>query len=147
MVPFIVLIASFFLFRVLGSAAFPYFDGWQPCLQAADAAMLLTAASAHYGKRRPDLIAMVPSSLPNPGLIVTVTGLLEIAGAAGLLVPGLSRAASRCLALLLLAMFPANVRAARERLTIGGRPVPGLGVRTLLQAVFIAACLLAGLPR
>ncbi|MEF2968573.1 hypothetical protein V3851_22385 [Paenibacillus sp. M1] len=45
--------------------------------------------------------------------------------------------------LLLIAMFPANVYAARHKLTLDGKPVPGLFVRTLLQIVFIAAVVLA----
>jgi len=76
---------------------------------------------------------------------VTLTGVLEILGAIGLLVPATSRFAALCLAILLLAVFPANVRAAREHLTILGRPVPGLFVRTVIQLVFISALLAVAL--
>lgn len=38
-------------------------------------------------------------------------------GAAGLLVPAMASAAAVCLALLLAAVFPANVEAARQNLT------------------------------
>ncbi|BCG58870.1 DoxX family protein [Paenibacillus sp. URB8-2] len=144
MAPFIVLIVSFVLFRMLGLLGLTPFDGWHPSLQAAAAVMLLLTASAHWGKRRADLVRMVPSSFPRPGLIATITGLLEIAGAVGLLFSATSQAASWCLAALLIAMFPANVHAAKKKLTIGGRPVPGLLVRSLLQLVFIAAVLLSG---
>jgi hypothetical protein len=51
------------------------------------------------------------------------------------------RYAALGLAILLLAVFPANVRAARQRLTIAGRPVPGLIPRTLLQIVFLTAAI------
>jgi hypothetical protein len=40
-------------------------------------------------------------------------------------------------------MFPANIFAARQHLTLAGRPVPALGLRTVLQLVFIAAAILA----
>ncbi|WP_178021717.1 DoxX family protein [uncultured Paenibacillus sp.] len=143
MAPFIVLVVSFLLFRGLGFAGWGYFDPWQTSLQAACAAMLLLAASAHWGKRRPDLIRMVPAAFPRPDRIVTATGYLEIVGAVGLQIPVLAPAASTGLAMLLIAMFPANVRAAREKLTIGGRPVPSLAVRTLLQLVFLAAVVFA----
>ncbi|MBP3961513.1 DoxX family protein [Paenibacillus lignilyticus] len=143
MAPFIVLAGSWLLFRCLGLAGLSYFDGWQTPLQAAVALMLLLTASAHWGSRRPDLIRMVPPSLPKREWIVSATGWLELAGAAAILIPLTATAAAICLALLFLAMFPANVRAAREKLTIGGRPVPGLPLRTLLQLVFIAAVLLA----
>ncbi|EFM12575.1 conserved hypothetical protein [Paenibacillus curdlanolyticus YK9] len=143
MAPFIALIVSFGIFRVAGWFGWSYVDDWQHSLQAAVAVMFLLTASAHWGKRRADLIRMVPPILPRPGLIVTATGWLEIAGAIGILVPAVSSAAAVGLTLMLLAMFPANVRAAKEKLTIDGQPVPKLAVRTLLQIVFIAAVLAA----
>ncbi|NBD25821.1 DoxX family protein [Paenibacillus glycinis] len=143
MAPFIVLTGSCILFRILGFAGVPYLADWQHSLQAAVAAMLLLTASAHWGKRRPDLIRIVPRSLPNAAGIVTVTGLLEIAAAAAILIPAYSHAAAVCLAVFFVLIFPANVRGAREKLTIGGRPVPGLIARTVLQFAFIAAALLA----
>ncbi|MFD0872289.1 DoxX family protein [Paenibacillus residui] len=143
MAPFIALLSSFVLFRGIGLLGWPYFDGWHSSLRAAVVVMLLLAASAHWGKRRPDLIRMVPPFFPKREWIVTVTGCLEIAGAIGLLLPAFSFAASVCLTVLLLAMFPANVYAAREKLTIGGKPVPKLSFRIVLQIVFIAAVLLS----
>jgi uncharacterized membrane protein len=107
--------------------------------------MLLLTASAHCGKRRPDLIAMVPRRFPSPGLIVTITGLLEIAGSIGLIVEATHRVAGLSLAMLFVAMFPANVRAATQKLTIGGRPVLGVVSRGVIQVVFIAAALLCAL--
>lgn len=144
MVPFYTLVASFLLFKGLGQLGLSYFEGWQTSLQGAVAVMLLLTASAHWGTRRPDLIRMVPPVFSRPDLIVTVTGFLEIAGAICILIPSLSKAASIGLALLLALMFPANVIAARERLTIGGRPVPKLLQRTALQVIFVGAILLAG---
>ncbi|KZE48829.1 hypothetical protein AV540_16335 [Brevibacillus parabrevis] len=144
MVPFYVLVGAFLLFKILGLIGLSYFEGWHSSLQGAVAVMLLLTASAHWGAKRPDLIRMVPPIFPKPDWIVTATGLLEIAGAIGILFPATSQAASIGLAVLLVAMFPANVRAARESLTIGGRPVPKLLLRTVLQFVFLAAVLLAG---
>lgn len=144
MVPFYVLVGAFLLFKILGLIGLTYFEGWHSSLQGAVAVMMLLTASAHWGAKRPDLIRMVPPIFPKPGWIVTATGLLEIAGAIGILFPATSQAASVGLAVLLVAMFPANVRAAREHLTIGGRPVPKLPLRIVLQVVFLAAVLLAG---
>ncbi|WP_433945519.1 DoxX family protein [Paenibacillus sp. SN-8-1] len=144
MVPLYVLIVSFLLFKVLGMTGLSHFEGWHSPLQGAVAIMLLISASAHWGSRRPDLIRMVPQVFPKPDWIITVTGLLEIAGAIGILIPATSRLASICLVILFIAMFPANVRAARGHLTIGGRPVPNLLPRTIIQLIFIAAVLLAG---
>ncbi|MEK0314855.1 DoxX family protein [Cohnella sp. 56] len=144
MIPFYALVAAFVLFKALGLVGVSYFEGWHTPLQGAVAVMLLLAASAHWGSRRPDLVRMVPKAFPKPDWIVTATGLLEIAGAIGILISATSRPASICLVLLFLAMFPANVRAARTALTIGGRPVPRLLPRTLIQLVFIAAVFWAG---
>ncbi|AEI40545.1 DoxX family protein [Paenibacillus mucilaginosus] len=146
MLPFYALVAACLLFRILGFIGLPYFDEWHSSLQGAVAVMFMLTASAHWGTRRPDLIRMVPPALPRPDLIVTVTGLLEVAGAIGILFTATSKVASIGLAVLLVAMFPANVRAAREQLSIGGRPVPKLLLRIVLQIVFLAAVLLAGAP-
>lgn len=92
------------------------------------------------------MIAMVPRVFTHPDRIVSATGVLEILGAVGLLIPATAPVAAACLAILLMALFPANIRAARERLTIGGRPATALPLRTLLQVVFIAVVLAAGFP-
>lgn len=144
MIPFYVLVAAFLLFKAMGLIGVLYFEGWHASLQGAVAFMLLVTASAHWGTKRPDLIRMVPPVFPRPDWIVTATGLLEIAGAIGILFPATSKVASLGLAVLLLAMFPANFRAARDKLTIGGRPVPKLIPRTVLQIIFLTAVLLAG---
>jgi uncharacterized membrane protein len=82
---------------------------------------------------------MVPASLPTPGLLVTATGVLELLGAIGLLVPQALPWAAYGLMALLVAMFPANVHAAREGLTIAGRRATPLLWRLPLQLFWIAA--------
>jgi uncharacterized membrane protein len=138
MVPFIVLVVLFFLLSGLGEIGFAPF-GWWTSLRLALAGMFLLTASAHWGKRRKDFIRMVPPVFPRPDLIVTATGVLEILGAVGLTLPATARYAAAGLCLLLVAMFPANVYAARRGLTIAGQRVPRLIPRTLLQIVFVAA--------
>ena len=139
MVPFVVLIASFVLLSVLGQIGLPLSYGWRTSLSLALSGMFLLTASAHWGKRRQDLIRMIPPAFPRPEMLVTATGVLEIAGAVGLMIPMVSRYAALGLSLLLIAVFPANVRAARHRLAIAGRPAPGVLTRTLIQLVFLAA--------
>jgi uncharacterized membrane protein len=148
MAPLIVLIvasAAFWFAGRLGVTIFQHtiFQHTSTVLRAALGLMFFLTASAHWGKRRRDLIRMVPPIFPRPDLLVTVTGLLEILGATGLFIPGTARAAGICLALLLIALFPANIHAAREKLTIAGRPVPGIPARTGIQIVFVAALLSA----
>src|SRR5688500_20174580 len=84
---------------------------------------------------------------PSAGQQVTHTGFAEIGGAAGLLIPRLAPAAASGLALLLLAVYPANIRAAQQSLTIGGEPATPLVLRSVLQVLFIAAVLTAGFAR
>ncbi|MGW3892948.1 DoxX family protein [Micromonospora chokoriensis] len=140
MAPLIALLVGSALARLAGLAGISALDGWHPALRVGLALMFTLTAVAHFvGRRRADLIAMVPPRLPRPDLLVTATGVLELIGAIGLLVPATARIAASGLALLMLAMFPANVSAARRRLTLAGRPVTPLAQRTALQLVFVAA--------
>jgi uncharacterized membrane protein len=55
------------------------------------------------------------------------------------MIPMVARPAASGLTLLLIAVFPANVRAARHRLAIAGRPALPLLPRALIQVAFLAA--------
>jgi len=139
MIPVFVLVSATLAARLVGIAGVEPLDGWQMSLRVGLAAMLVLTASAHWGKRRPDLVAMVPTRLRRAGLLVTVTGVLELAGAVGLLITPLAPYAATGLALLFVAMFPANVSAAKRHLAIDGRPVTPLKLRTGMQLLFLAA--------
>jgi uncharacterized membrane protein len=147
MIPLYVLVAGFVLALLLGHFGVVYFQGWQHSLRAALGIMLLMTASAHWGRRRRDLIAMVPASFSRASMFVTLTGIAEIAGAIALQIPALALFTAMGLFLMLIAMFPANVNAARHRLSIGGRSVPALLPRTLIQIIFLVALWFAALPR
>ncbi len=56
---------------------------------------------------------IVPEWLPNAALLVQVSGVAEILGGIGLLVPGMQRYAGIGLIALLVAVFPANVEMLR----------------------------------
>lgn len=143
MIPFLALLLGTLSARLAGIAGVEALDSWQMSVRAGLAGMLLLTGSAHWGRRRAELIAMVPTRLPRPGLLVSLTGVLELAGAAGLLVSRTAPYAAAGLALLFLAMFPANVSAARRGLTLDGRPVTPLPKRTALQVLFVAAAVAA----
>jgi uncharacterized membrane protein len=125
--------------RVVGWLGVDYVDSWSSAIAVGLAVMFTMTGVAHFapGMRR-DMIAIVPPRLPAPGLLVTVTGGLELLGAAGLLYPPTRVAAAVCLILLMLAMFPANVHAARM-------PDPPasmtsrLDVRTAEEVLYLAA--------
>jgi len=122
MQPLIVLVTVFFLLIL------PL--GWWTALRVALTATFLLTASAHWRrKRRDDLIRMLPAALPRPDLLITVTGICEIQGAVGLLVSRVAPVAALGLTPLLIALFPANVRATRQAIAIGGRPATPLPAR------------------
>ncbi len=144
MAPLIALVSGFVVLRLIGVAGVDALDAWQPALCGGLALMFFVTAAAHFvPKLRADLVAMVPPGLPQAGLLVTVTGVLELAGAVGLLIPATAPWAAGCLALLMVAMFPANVSAARRELMLNGRPVTRLIPRTILQILFILAAVAA----
>ncbi|HEY4613927.1 MAG TPA: DoxX family membrane protein [Citricoccus sp.] len=103
------------------------------------AAMFLVTGASHFVGLREDLVAMVPPALPQPELLVTVTGVLELTGAVGVLLRRTSAWAAAGLAVLLVVMFPANVYAATAGLTLGGEPATALLPRTVMQLVYLAA--------
>jgi uncharacterized membrane protein len=74
----------------------------------AAALLFVGAGVAHFV--HPEFYArLVPPALPAPRLLVAVSGVAEIAGGVGLLVPKLRRPAGYGLIALLIAVFPANV--------------------------------------
>lgn len=109
-------------------------------------AMFLVTGASHFIGMRQDLIAMVPPALPSPGLLVTITGVLELAGALAMLHRRTAPWGALGLAALLVAMFPANAYAALEGLELGGEPAMALLPRLILQLVFLAASLTVATP-
>ena len=85
----------------------------------------------------PTLKRSFPPWVPNPKRAVWVTGLLEILGAIGLLLPEMRQLAGICLIAFLIAVFPANIHAAQTGVKLGERPVSPLWVRGPMQALLI----------
>jgi uncharacterized membrane protein len=114
MAPLITLLLSSIAARCIGWLGVGYVNSWTAAIAVGLAAMFILTGFAHFAPQlRGDLIAIVPPRLPAPGYLVTITGLLELLGAVGLLLPVTRVAAAVCLLVLMLAMFPANVYAAR----------------------------------
>ena len=141
MAPLIALLLGSIVARVAGWLGVVYCSGWTAAIAVGLAAMFVLTGIAHFAPPlRRDLIAIVPPKLPAPGLLVTATGVLELLSAVGLLLPTTRMAAAGCLLLLMLAMFPANVYAARM-------PNPPksmttrLSARTATEIVFLAAAI------
>ena len=141
MAPLITLLLSTIAARSIGWLGVGYVNSWTAAIAVGLAAMFVLTGCSHFAlPLRRDLIAIVPPRLPAPGLLVTITGLLELLGAVGLLLPATRVTAAVCLLLMMLAMFPANVYAARM-------PDPPrsmttrLSLRTAIEAVFLAAAI------
>jgi uncharacterized membrane protein len=114
MAPLITLLTGSILARIVGWLGVDYLGDWAKAIAFGLAAMFVLTGVAHFvPPLRGDLIAIVPPQLPTPGLLVSATGVLEFLGAVGLLVPATRAAAAVCLLALMVAMFPANVYAAR----------------------------------
>ena len=74
--------------------------------------------------------------------LVWFTGVCELAGAVGLLVPWTRVAARICLVVFLIAVFPANAYAARHPERFGRAAFP-FWPRLAVQVLLIAAVILA----
>ena len=102
-------------------------------------AVIFTGAGVlHFTKPAP-FVAIVPRWLPAAEALVAISGVAEIAGGIGLLVPPVSFWAGCGLIALLLAVFPANINMAINNIPWDGKPVPTwlLWMRLPLQAVLI----------
>ena len=137
MAPLIVLIVASLLARLVGQLGVVSLRNWQASTRVGLAVMLWFTAVAHFNNMRADLVRMVPPAVPNPELMVTVTGICEVLGGIGLLVPRTRRVAAALLIVFLLAVLPANIHAARDALTLGGAAATPLWPRVALQLLFI----------
>lgn len=93
------------------------------------------------------MAAIIPPALRNlgpltPRRLVALTGVCEIAGGIGLLVPPVQTLAAILLAVFLVAVFPANAYAASHPDRFGRLAIP-FWPRLLAQVVLIALCLFA----
>lgn len=138
MAPLVILLVVF----GLASAALRVLRGeWLPgpSGRIAAAAMFVFTGISHFLFPAP-MAEMVPPVFPAPQLWVAATGVVEVVGGIGLLSVRTRPLAAWGLAIFLVAVFPANVYAALERVGMGGhREGPGyLWFRAPLQVFFLA---------
>jgi len=144
MVVLVVLLVSLVLFGGLGALGVGALSTWHEVVAWALATMFLFTASSHFVARtREDLIAMVPGVFPRPALLVSLSGFLEGLGVVGLMIPATRGLAGLCLVLLLVALLPANVSAARRGVPMRGRAPTPLLVRIPMQILFVGLTLWA----
>jgi len=133
----VILFGSLLLYRALGTVGVSLFASWIVSARFALTTMFVFTAVSHFVPMRKDLIAMVPPSFPRPDILVFLTGVMEVAGAAGLLIESTRFWAVCGLILLMLAMLPANVSAARRGIELRGRRATPLWIRVPMQILFI----------
>src|SRR6478735_6130122 len=109
------------------------------------ALVLGTLAARLVGSLGVDYVGSWPAAIAvGLAAMFTVTGVLELLGAVGLLYPPTRAAAAISLGVMMLAMFPANIYASRM-------PSPPtsmtsqLPLRTIEQIVFVGAALVVSL--
>lgn len=102
--------------------------------------VLMVAAGVNHFVDPDTYVAMMPDVLPAHLLLVYISGVAEIAGGLGLILPATRRLAAWGLVALLVAVFPANLNMAVNELPLGGRPLAPwmLWARLPVQAVLIA---------
>ena len=91
-------------------------------------------------------LPIVPNWVPEPRLVVLLTGACEIAGAIGLMTGRFRYFAGIMLALYAVCVYPANIKHALESVAIGGSKLGWgyHGPRLAFQPVFIWWALFAG---
>ena len=100
------------------------------------AAVGFIAAGANHFRMPEVYVSIIPPYLPWPLALVNISGIAEILGGLGILIPKVRLAAGWGLIALLAAVFPANIDMALH----GFRSVPGwiLWLRLPCQLVFVA---------
>lgn len=103
-------------------------------------ALLLIAAGVLHFLNTPFYVRIVPPYLPFPRALVYISGMFEILGGVGVLIPRFRRWAGYGLIALLIAVFPANIHMAVNYERIAGLDLDPLllWLRLPLQAMLLA---------
>jgi uncharacterized membrane protein len=104
------------------------------------AAVFFIGAGANHFRSPGFYERIIPPGFPSPHALVAFSGIAEIMGGIGLLIPRLRRPAALGLIALLIAVFPANLYMAFEPQKFADLHLPEWTflARLPLQAVFIA---------
>lgn len=103
---------------------------------------LFVAGGLNHFVQSERYVKIMPPYLPAPYELVLVSGVFEVLGGVGLLIPGTARAAALGLIALLVCVFPANLHMALHP-EVGAELFPALPpaaywIRLPFQAVLIA---------
>ena len=144
MIP-LVLVLTTLVFRALGALGVRRFATWPASAAHGMAVMLLLTASAHFVPaevtampNHADMVRMVPPFLPFADALAYLTGVLELLGAAGLVITATRWAAGYALAALFVALLPANIHAAVADVPFAGGEATPLWQRIPEQILYLA---------
>ena len=147
MIP-LVLVLTTLVFRALGALGVRRFASWPASAAHGMAVMLLFTAGAHFVPasvtampNHADMVRMVPPFLPFADALVYVTGVLELLGAAGLVLTATRKPAGYALAALFVALIPAYIYAAVADVPFAGGQATPLWQRIPEQVLYIAVAL------
>lgn len=141
MKPLILLILVFVIAALVIRLATPATD-LALAARIAMAAMLLFTAIGHFIFTK-GMTMMLPAAVPFKTAIIYLTGILEIAAAAGLLIPSIRTGTACALIVFFILLLPANIYAAvlhidYEKASYAGKGLSYLWFRVPLQLFFIA---------
>lgn len=149
-----VLLIATLLFRVLGALGVRRFATWTVSATHGLAVMLVMTASAHFVPatvtvmpNHADLVAMVPPFVPFASAVIYLTGVLELAGALGLVLGKTRQLAAYCLIALFVVLLPGNIYAAVADVQFAGEAPTPLWIRIPEQVLYIAVAALAARSR
>ena len=109
-------------------------------------AAIYAAAGAIHLSMPSGFLPVMPGWVPAPDQVILFTGVCELAGAAGLIVPRTRWLAGLMLGIYAVCVFPVNIKHAVYGPTVFGLANPWLyhGPRLLLQPVLVWWALYAG---
>jgi uncharacterized membrane protein len=141
-IPILLLMLTIAAFFGIARGRYADFGVFQAVLRVIAALPLLVSGILFHFFHATTTASIIPPDFPAPLFLVFITGIFEVAGAIGLFIPRFRRTAAFCIAIMMVAIVPANIYAAGR--TIAGVPMPGIAPRTALQFVYIVLVLLAG---
>ena len=109
-------------------------------------AILYIAFGIVHLRSAPDFLSIMPAWVPYPLEVVLFTGVCEILGGVGLLIPRLRWISGVMLALYAIGVYPANLHHAFGQVDVGSLPSSWWyhGPRLAFQPVFVWWALFAG---
>lgn len=134
-------------FFALGQQGFTAFGWGQVALRVIVAIPLVVSGVLLHFLRMSGTVDVIPPIFPARAFLVVLTGVLEIAGAVGLFVPRWRQRAAFWIAVMMVAIFPANIYRAGQM--VHGIQFPSVPVRLTMQVIYVLLVLLAGygMPR